>query len=89
MRCYFRICGNVQGIGYRYFVIKTAQKISLTGWVQNCPNGDVEAEAQGDETNLKHFETELESGHSWARVTQVTKEIISNKKGEKNFEIRY
>ena len=44
--------GRVQGVGYRYFVRQTAQSLSLTGWVRNCPDGDVEAQAQGGEQDL-------------------------------------
>lgn len=89
MRCFFKVRGQVQGIGYRYFVIQTAKKLSLTGWVRNCPNGNVETEAQGTEKNLRDFKTQLESGHSFAHVTQMIQEPIPEKKGEKYFKLEY
>jgi acylphosphatase len=88
MRMYIRVKGHVQGIGYRYFVIQSAQKHSLTGWVRNCSNGDVEGEAQGDENELRNFLGHLESGHAWARVDSVRRETIPEKKDEAGFDIR-
>ena len=89
MRVYLKVKGLVQGIGYRYFVIQTAQKLSLSGWVRNCSNGDVECEAQGSEKNLKDFFAFLENGHSWARIDKIQHEAISEKANEIGFEVRY
>lgn len=89
MRLHLKVKGYVQGIGYRYFVIQTARKFSLTGWVRNCSNGDVECEAQGTEKNLESFSEQLETGHSWARVVSVERETISEKIDEKGFGISY
>jgi len=44
--------GNVQGIGYRWFVQKTAQRLDLSGWVKNLDDGNVELEAEGDKKLL-------------------------------------
>lgn len=89
MRLYVKVTGHVQGIGYRYFVIQTARKLSLTGWVRNCSNGDVELEAQGESTHLQNFIALLKRGHAWARVEQLTKEDLAEKPEEKGFEIRF
>lgn len=89
LRQYLRIKGRVQGIGYRYFVVQTAKKLALTGWVKNCSNGDVECEVQGEEKNLSAFVHSLKTGHPWARVDQLQQEKISEKEGEQGFEIRF
>lgn len=88
MRQWFRVKGHVQGIGYRFFVVQAAQKLSLTGWVRNCSNGDVECEAQGGERSLESFLASLESGHPWARVEKVDLEPLPEKTDEKGFEIQ-
>jgi len=81
--------GDVQGIGYRFFIQNYAGKLSLTGWVRNCSNGDVECEVQGPEKNIKVFLSQLESGHSWARVAHILQMPMSEKNNEASFEITY
>lgn len=44
--------GQVQGVGFRYFTKKFAQKLKLTGWVKNNEDGTVTLIAQGDEKNI-------------------------------------
>ncbi|MGB8278497.1 MAG: acylphosphatase [Methylovirgula sp.] len=38
-----RVCGRVQGVGYRVFTQTEAMARGITGWVRNRSNGDVEA----------------------------------------------
>ena len=65
------ISGKVQGVGFRYFVLRQAQKLGILGWVSNKPNGDVEAFAQGDKTNLELFIEILQQGPSFYRVDEM------------------
>ncbi len=55
---YQAIKGRVQGVSFRYFTFKQAQNLNIRGLVQNNPNGDVEAFAQGDKTKSYLFTTE-------------------------------
>ena len=89
MRLHVTIQGRVQGVGYRYFVIQTAQKLGITGWVRNCANRDVESEAQGSENLVEEFLKQIKTGHPWARIDRIVKETITAQAGEKNFELRY
>src|SRR3989344_1580032 len=88
MRVHARARGRVQGVGYRYFVVRTAQELALTGWVINCSNGDVEIEAQGGEIQIRDFLGRLETGQPWARVDRLTHEVVSERKDEDHFELR-
>jgi hydrogenase maturation protein HypF len=54
------ITGIVQGVGFRPFVYRHAQKFRLTGWVQNGSAG-VLMEAQGDQPQLDEFLRLLEA----------------------------
>jgi acylphosphatase len=65
------ITGEVQGIGYRWFVEKTGSSAGLSGWVRNLPDGSVEVEAEGDKTILDNFLETLKTGHAWARVDGI------------------
>lgn len=63
--------GTVQGVGYRYFALRQAGALGLTGYVRNLPNGDVEVVAEGDESDINLFEKELRRGPSGAFVREV------------------
>jgi len=63
--------GEVQGVGYRYFVVEKAKALGLRGYVRNEPNGDVEVLAQGPRPALERFLAQLRRGPSAAYVTEV------------------
>jgi acylphosphatase len=71
IRIHARVTGLVQGVGYRYFAFNAARRLSLTGWVRNCADGSVEAEAQGGRTNIAQFLSQLKLGPRWAQVSNV------------------
>src|SRR5437867_4280165 len=52
--------GYVQGVGYRVFALREAQRLGLTGWVRNRPDGAVEVMAEGAEEALQRFLPRLE-----------------------------
>jgi acylphosphatase len=39
--------GQVQGVGFRYGVVRRAESAGVTGWVRNRPDGAVEAALEG------------------------------------------
>jgi acylphosphatase len=39
--------GTVQGVGFRFTVLRIADRFDLAGWVRNLPDGSVEMLAQG------------------------------------------
>lgn len=53
--------GIVQGVGFRYEAWLIAQKLGLTGFAENLPNGDVLMEVQGQENKIFHLIHCLES----------------------------
>ena len=57
------IKGRVQGVSFRYFTFKQAQNLNIRGLVRNNSNGDVEAFAQGDKTNLGYLLIYYNRGH--------------------------
>ena len=81
--------GMVQGVGYRFFVIRQAEILGLTGWVKNLSDGSVEVVAEGFREILDELVKELWKGPSAAHVSDV---IISWERytGEfKTFDVRW
>ena len=67
----FVINGRVQGVGFRYFAYDLALREGVTGWVQNLPDGRVEAVVEGDAEAVDRVERALRSGPRGARVEAV------------------
>lgn len=63
--------GRVQGVGYRFFVIRSADELGLTGWVANLPDGAVRTVAEGDGASLEAFAERLRAGPAGAFVEAV------------------
>ena len=63
--------GDVQGVGFRYFVQRKAQQLGLTGWVRNNDDGTVELVAEGTRQQLEDLKRVLEEGPRLARVDRV------------------
>jgi acylphosphatase len=58
----YRISGRVQGVGYRYYAVRAAQEIGISGWARNLADGDVEVHANGSPEQLSEFEARLRKG---------------------------
>lgn len=65
------ITGRVQGVGFRAFVEREAEVLSLDGWVRNRRDGTVEVVFAGEETEIQHMLMELNAGPPAAAVTDV------------------
>ncbi len=65
------IKGDVQGVGFRFFLIRRAQALGLTGWVTNRDDGVVEFVAEGARPALEQLERAAHEGPRQARVSAV------------------
>ena len=63
--------GNVQGVGFRYYTLKSARGKNLTGWVRNLRDGRVEVMAEGDQNRLNQLITDLRQGPISSDVDHV------------------
>jgi acylphosphatase len=66
-----RIYGRVQRVGYRKFVLDTAQELGLTGYVKNEKDGSVTVFTQGDDAVVEKFIEMLKSPPQPAHVRSV------------------
>ena len=68
------VSGNVQGVGYRYFTLRAAERLGLTGYARNLPDARVEAYAIGTSDQLAKLQSVLERGPWGATVSEVKEE---------------
>ena len=54
--------GRVQGVGFRYTAEAMAQRLGLTGWVKNLPDGRVEIVCEGPKEKIEAFFSEIHQG---------------------------
>jgi len=66
-----RIEGRVQGVGYREWLIREAQRLGLHGWVRNRRDGSVEALIAGEEGAVGALLTAARRGPTLARVDRI------------------
>ena len=59
MRRHHFYSGRVQGVGFRFTAQRIAQGCSVTGWVQNLPDGRVELMVEGDSEEVEAFVSRL------------------------------
>ena len=79
--------GRVQGVGYRYFVLRHAEELGLAGFARNQADGSVEVIAEGDEAALGKLAGLLGEGPAFAHVTGVEQEAVAER-GASGFHVR-
>lgn len=67
----FFVSGRVQGVGFRFFVERTAASLGVNGYVRNLFDGRVEVYALGDAEKLEALRNALQRGPRMARVEKV------------------
>lgn len=64
----------VQGVGYRFFTQRAAEKIRVSGFVRNLWDGRVEVFAMATPEQHKELRRHLERGPFGSDVTEVREE---------------
>lgn len=70
-RLFIKIYGLVQGVNFRYYTQKQAQKLDLLGWARNALDGTVEIEVEGEKENLVSLWAWAQKGPRGAIVEKV------------------
>jgi len=73
---HYLVRGRVQGVGFRWFVQRAAERLGIVGDVRNLPSGEVEVRAQADESILELFKRELRNGPPSAQVGEVIEQDL-------------
>ena len=81
--------GYVQGVGFRYFVLRSAERLRLKGYTQNLFGGEVLTVAEGERAILEELYKIIRIGPSHAEVKNVSIKWSEYKNEFTRFEIRY
>lgn len=85
---YATVHGYVQGVSFRYYTLKRAQALGVTGYVRNLPDGSVEVVAEGPCAAVDQLLEWLHEGPSSAEVDHVDIEWQTPRGQFRLFEVR-
>ena len=78
---HLQILGRVQGVWFRESMRNEAERLGVTGWVRNLPDGSVEAIIQGSIEAVDALLEWTQTGPPMARVERV---IVDEAQGQFN-----
>lgn len=87
VRRHYRVCGSVQGVGFRYRAKYAAQNLNLTGWVENQEDGSVELEVQGLPNGIDRMFPMIQQS-DYIAITDMKMELLPVDPWERGFSIR-
>lgn len=81
-RIEFKVFWRVQGVGFRFAVVRASKKFKVKGFVKNLDSGEVLVIAEGEKKELEKFIEEVKN----FSFTQITKVEVQWKKTLNEFE---
>ncbi len=64
--------GNIHGVGFKYFVLKTALRHQIGGYVKNEKDGTISIIAYGQDKNIDTFFKIVEVGNGYSHIDFIT-----------------
>jgi acylphosphatase len=86
--CRVVIRGRVQGVGFRWFVVREARRLGLRGYARNLDDGGVEVVATGEAAALDQLLERLRQGPPGARVDTASRQDLSAAPAFDGFDVR-
>jgi len=80
--------GLVQGVGFRYFVLRTAMKLNVNGYAKNLYSGEVLAVVEGEKIKIMELFEQMKLGPSHAYVKSFSIRWTTYNAEFSSFEIR-
>lgn len=80
--------GRVQGVNFRYFVLRKADKLGVSGWVRNTYQGQVEVLAEGNRSKLELLLGHLRIGPPSSFVSEVKSKWGKSSSNFTNFSVK-
>lgn len=83
-----KVCGKVQGVGFRYYAQKQANILNLKGWVKNTFDKGVLLMVQGEKAAIETLTNFLWIGPPLSQVKSVIKVEMQIIEEYSDFEVR-
>lgn len=80
--------GRVQGVGFRYYVLRRANDLGVLGWVRNTYRGQVEVMVEGNRSKLEKLLGYLRIGPPSSFVSEVKPKWGQASGSYRNFSIK-
>ncbi len=81
------VSGRVQGVAFRHFTRRTAERLGLAGWVRNLDDGRVEVWIEGARPAVEELVQWLHHGPPAAQVARVDVDAVEAR-GHAGFEVQ-
>ena len=81
--------GLVQGVGFRYYIIRHADKLGLKGYTQNLYTGEVLTVVEGERSLIEDLYNKIKVGPSHSSVKNCRIIWQESKNEFTKFEVRY
>lgn len=85
----FTIYGRVQGVGFRFYTMRQAQKLMLSGCVKNLSDGSVLVITVGIENQIAAMRQWLKTGSPAARVDRIIEQEYIGEREFIDFKIEH
>jgi len=79
--------GIVQGVGFRWFVRREADRLGLAGTVRNLPDGRVEIRVDGERDTIDELVDVLKIGNGFSRIDSCEMNVSTTINDYKEFKI--
>jgi acylphosphatase len=89
LRAHVIVHGLVQGVWFRSSTRDEADRLGVSGWVSNLPDGSVEAVFEGEKKKVEEIVGWCHRGPSGAKVSKVEIVWEPYRKEFDHFDIRY
>lgn len=86
-RFYIVFSGIVQGVGFRWKLLMSAQRYGLTGYARNLSNGNVEVEVQGH--SIDGFLADALKEDRFIQIYDYSIKEIPVVENERKFDVKY
>ncbi len=69
-----KVYGNVQGVGFRMYTYRQADRLGIAGWVKNNSDGSVTFHCEGSDVDISFFLDLLKRGNDFSQIDRVETE---------------